>query len=310
VAIPLLLFGTIVLVGFLGFVAAVGAFVTFSQGIQDPRSVLDNLSFDQQTVVYDSTGKVELARFGGEKRIVVGYADLPPALIDATTSVEDHTFWQNAGFDPVAIVSAAIDSIRGRSRGASTITQQLVRARLLPESVLLGNQYQRKVEEIIQSIRLTRDYSGPDGKQQIITTYLNQNFYGNSSYGVAAAAKSYFGVTDLKKLTLAQAAILASIPQSPTDYDLVRNAVQQTDASGRTVLVVPPDSAIVQRRNYVLDLMKQYRVLTAPGQPGAITDAQLDAAKNELVVLAPQAGTNWRAPQFVWQVRAELGRIL
>ena len=64
--------------------------------------------------------------------------------------------------------------------------------------------------------------------------YLNQNFYGNNSYGVKAAARSYFGITDLKKITLAQAAILAAIPQSPTDYDLVRNAVPQETADGKT----------------------------------------------------------------------------
>jgi membrane peptidoglycan carboxypeptidase len=310
IAMPMLLFAAFVALGFVGFVGAVGAATLFGQGLPDPKATLDNLSFDAQTIVYDSTGKVELARFGGERRQVVTFAQLPPAFVDATTSVEDHTFWQNAGFDPVAIVSAGLDSLRGRSRGASTITQQLVRARLLPDSVLLGSTYERKIKEIIQSIRLTEDFPNQDGKQEIFAAYVNQNFYGNQSYGVAAAAQSYFGVTDLKKLTLAQMAVLAAIPQSPTNYDLVQNADTVTGPDGKPQLIVPATAPIVVRRNFVLDQMKQYRMLTAPGQPSAITDAQLDAAKAEPLVLAPQKTTNWRAPQFVLQVRNELGRDL
>ena len=193
-------------------------------------------------------------------------------------------------------MSAAYDTLRGRARGASTITQQLVRARLLPDSVLEGSTYDRKIKEIIQSIRLTEAYGeGDRGQAGDHQVYLNQNFYGNQSYGVAAAAKSYFGVTDLKKLTLAQMAILAAIPQSPSDYDLVRNADRQTDANGKTILVVPNDNPIVQRRNQVLDAMRRNRVLTPPGQRGAITDAQIDAAKKEQVILAPQSGQLARA---------------
>src|SRR4029453_15575413 len=83
--------------------------------------------------------------------------------------------------------------------------------------------YERKVREIIQSIRLTEAYPGDKGKQDIITAYLNQNFYGNQTYGVKAAARGYFGKS-LKDLSLAQYAILAAIPQSPTRFDLMRNA--------------------------------------------------------------------------------------
>ncbi len=72
-----------------------------------------------------------------------------------------------------------------------------------------------------------------EGKQKILTVYLNQNFYGNQSYGVAAAAKGYFGADSLKDLTLAQAAILAAIPQSPTAFDLVKNAIVETEREGR-----------------------------------------------------------------------------
>ena len=120
-------------------------------------------------------------------------------------------------------MSAGLDTVSGKPRGASTITQQLVRARLLPPSAFEGTTYERKAREIIQSIRLTQAFPGEAGKQAIITAYLNQNFYGNQSYGVKAAAKGYFGKS-LDKLTLAQDAILAAIPQSPTQ---VRPAPQR-----------------------------------------------------------------------------------
>ena len=111
------------------------------------------------------------------------FDQIPPVLLDATTAVEDKTFWDNAGFDPVAIISAAIDSFRGNSRGASTITQQLVRNRLLePELVQDPDRtLERKLKEIIQSIRVTQAFPGETGKQEIITAYLNQNYYGNQA---------------------------------------------------------------------------------------------------------------------------------
>ena len=104
-----------------------------------PRRPSTDLEFEQQTIIYDRTGKIELARLGELKREVVDLRpDCPGEIIDATTAIEDKDFWSNAGFDPVGIVSAGLDTISGRPRGASTITQQLVRARLLPTGGLRG----------------------------------------------------------------------------------------------------------------------------------------------------------------------------
>ena len=309
IALPLLLFTVLLLLGAAGATASVAAYSYLAKDLQDPKAALDQITFTQQTKVYDRTGAVLLASLGDDRREVVTFDQIPPVLIDATTSVEDKTFWDNAGFDPAGFISAAIDTISGRDRGGSTITQQLVRARLLPPSAFAGGVYERKAKEIIQSIRLTQAYPGEEGKKAIMEKYLNQNFYGNRSYGVAAAARSYFG-KDLKDLTLAEAALLAGIPQSPTKFDLVRNAVQETytDAKGaeQTRLVVPMTSEIVLRRNFILDQMKTKSVLTA----GKYTDADYEAAKQEPVILASQAADQWRAPQFVWQVRSELGQIL
>ena len=309
VAIPLFLFLVIALLGVAGASASVAAYTYLSRDLADPKQALDDLGFTQQTTVYDRSGDVQLARLGDDRREVVTFADIPPALIDATTSIEDKTFWENSGFDPAGFVAAAIDTIQGRDRGGSTITQQLVRARLLPSSAFEGSVYERKAKEIIQSIRLTEAYPGEAGKQTIIEKYLNQNFYGNRSYGVAAAARSYWH-KDLKDLSLAQMALLAGIPQSPTRFDLVKNADEETYKDSKGVeqehLVVPPTSEIVQRRNFILDLMKTRSVLTK----GDYTDADYEAAKTEPVILASQIADQWRAPQFVWQVRSELGQIL
>jgi membrane peptidoglycan carboxypeptidase len=309
VALPLFLFSTLLLLGVGAFTGSVAAYTYLAKDLQDPRSTLEAISFTQQTTVYDRTGVVTLARLGDDRREIVGFADIAPELIDATTSIEDKTFWDNSGFDPLGFVSAAIDTIQGNDRGGSTITQQLVRARLLPESAFAGSIYERKAKEIIQSIRLTEAYPGEDGKKAILEKYLNQNFYGNRSYGVAAAANSYWR-KELKDLTLAEAALLAGIPQSPTRFDLVKNAVEEsyTDEDGkeRTRLVVPDASEVVQRRNFILDLMKTRSVLTE----GKYTDADYELAKAEPVILASQAADQWRAPHFVWQVREELGEIL
>ncbi len=165
VAIPLILFTVIALLGVAGATASVAAYTYLARDLEDPKEALDDLGFTQQTAVYDRSGKVQLARLGDDRREVVTFNDIPPGLVDATTAIEDKTFWENSGFDPAGFISAAIDTLNGRDRGGSTITQQLVRARLLPSSAFDGSIYERKAKEIIQSIRLTEAYPGETGKQ-------------------------------------------------------------------------------------------------------------------------------------------------
>jgi len=316
IALPLFLFSTLLLFGAVGLISAVAAYNHFAAGLPDPAEELTKVRFAEQTIVWDRTNEVELARFGEFKRDIVEFDEIPAEVLDATTAIEDKTFWENAGFDPVGIVAAGFDTLRGNERGASTITQQLVRGLLLPEETLAASRYERKIKEIIQSIRLTQALpEGDEGKQVIITAYLNNNFYGNQSYGVKAAARGYFG-KELADLTLAEAAILAGIPQSPTKFDLVRNAIEEcavtdlpedeTCPADKVSLVVPEDSEIVTRRNYILDLMKTRSVLSGARHTGA----EYEDAKDEPVVLVQPKVTPWRAPHFVWQVREQLAQIL
>jgi membrane peptidoglycan carboxypeptidase len=313
IALPLFLFGTLLLAGFLGFAGVVSAYSHYSAGLPEPRAIFETLEFDQQTRIYDRTG-FELARLGDFKRELIEFEDLPEELVDATTAIEDKSFWENAGFDPFGIVSAALDTLGGNERGASTITQQLVRSRLLPPEAFDGSVYERKIREIIQSVRLTQAYPNEGGKQAIMAAYLNNNFYGNQSYGVRAAAMTYFD-KELSELTLAESALLAGIPQAPTRYDLVKNAElvctvevapDATCPPANTQLQVPDESEVVQRRDYILELMKTRSVLS--GQRHSV--AEYERAKNEPVILAPQLIETWRAPHFVWQVQRQLAEIL
>ena len=299
--------------GFVGAVFAVGMYNQYAEGLPDPKAILTDLDFEQPSIVYDRTGKVELARLGSLRREVIAFDAIPNEMLDATTAIEDQEFWTNPGFDPVGIVSAGLDTISGRPRGASTITQQLVRKRLLPDWALAGTTYDRKFREIIQSVRLTEEFPGDEGKQAIITAYLNNNFYGNNTYGIKAAALGYFG-KQLDELTLAQHAVIAAIPQSPTKFDLMANAeqicldeeVKEDEDCATFELVVPADSEIGVRRDYILDLMKT----NSPKSGALYTNRDYDLAKRERIVLTPQASASWRAAHFIWQVRRELGATL
>jgi membrane peptidoglycan carboxypeptidase len=297
-----------------GFVALAGtatglAFIERMESELPDVSRFEELEFAEPSVIYDRTGTIELARFQLERRHVVEFDEIPQVLLDSTIAVEDRTFWENEGFDPDAIMVAALESVTGvRDRGASTITQQLVRARLLPEEVLEGDVMVRKIKEILQARNLTREYPGEDGKRRILTAYLNQIYYGHNAYGIAAAAEVYFGVTDLRLLTPAQAALLAGMPQAPDSYDLFKWA--EPDAQGRLVVrtqsengePLPPP---VERRNFILRALEE-----GHGHFVRLTTAQLDQSLNEPIVLAEQTPIVFQAPHFVWYMKAELDALL
>ena len=217
--------------------AAAVTIATLDQGLPDVREFRD-LDFSEPTRITDRTGKVELAQFWNERRTVVDFEDIPPLVLDATTATEDATFWDNPGFDLQATLSAFVTAASGSSGrgGGSTITQQLVRARLLPEDITSADNtqqglYLRKAKELLQSYKLTQAFPGEDGKKAIITAYLNEISYGAAS-GIAAAAELYLG-KKLDELTVSEAALLAAIPQSPsTLYPWA------TDAKGRYTNIV------------------------------------------------------------------------
>jgi membrane peptidoglycan carboxypeptidase len=299
--LPLFLLGIFLVMSLGTFVGTVEAYSAYSRDLEDPKQMLESLPFNQQTILYDRTGTVQLAAFGSENRRVLKFSEIPNVVLDTTTTTEDKTFWTNTGFDPAAVLSAFRDAVSGTPRGASTITQQLVRQRLLPATT---STIDRKIKEIIQSVRLTQEFPGEEGKQAIIAAYLNYNFYGNQSYGIAAAAQSYFGVTDLSKLTIAQGAILAALLQAPSYYDLVANSAPQDDGT----LIVPDTAPIVIRRNIVLEEMRK---TNRQGLlRGKYDDTAILAAESEPVILHPAPQAKMIAPHFDLMVRDQLASLI
>ncbi len=162
------------------------------------------------TEFFDRNGKLLYRMYEGRNRTLAPLDQLPPYLIQATLAAEDKNFYSHLGIDPVAIVRAFINNYKtGQLEGASTLTQQLIKNALLtPEKT-----YIRKVKEVILSLWAERMYS----KDEILSMYLNEAPYGGPAWGIEAAALTYFGES-AKDLTLAQAAYLAGLPASPTQF--------------------------------------------------------------------------------------------
>lgn len=304
--------------------ATAGLIAALDKDLPDVKA-FESLTYPEPTKVYDRSGKHLLATFLSEKRNVVQYKDIPKLVLDATTAVEDRTFWENQGFDLQSTVFATIaDLTKTADRGgASSITQQLVRARLLPKDLFLPGSdiYTRKAKEIIQASKLTSAFPGERGKERIITAYLNQIPYGHNAYGVAAAANVYFGER-MADLSLSQVALLAGLPQSPSVLDPYRYA-KTTTRKGKARIVVPTcrytldvtgqakakggctEVAPVARRNYILRA-----VLDANTRWTRITPEQYLEALNEPIVLVGDKVLRYKAPHFVWAMKTRLDQIL
>lgn len=196
-------------------------------------------------------------------------------LIDATVAAEDATFWNHVGVEPMAFGRIIAINLGGSgSSGGSTITQQLVRALhsdvISAQDISIG----RKWREMLAAVALEQEYS----KHDIITMYLNAIFYGNRSYGIEAAAQTYFHKS-AADLTLSEASLLAGIPQQPTNYNPS----------------LFPERA-KQRQKYVLDQMVKL---------GYVTRAEADAAWREFPTVFPARdgdGTVLDHPHFVQYV--------
>jgi membrane peptidoglycan carboxypeptidase len=312
--------------------AAAVTIATLEQDLPDVQEFRD-LDFSEPTRIMDRRGKVELARFWDERREVIDFTDIPPLVLDVTTATEDDTFWDNPGFDLEATVNAFLTEAGGGGDrgGGSTITQQLVRARLLPEDVISGDStteglYLRKAKELLQAYKLTQAFPGEDGKKAIITAYLNEVSYGAAS-GIAAAAELYLG-KKLSELTVSEAALLAAIPQSPSVLypwardskgrytNIVKEAGKKRTQSGkrhvRFVLKTCPDddttcvnTSLVQRRDYILGRMRDGK-----GRFTTLSDEQYEAALNEKIVIKKPRASTWKAPHFVNALLPELNKIL
>jgi membrane peptidoglycan carboxypeptidase len=290
------------------FVGIIGLYAAYTTGLPSV-SDLENFQLDEGSRVISADG-VELASFAAERREVVKYEDIPQLLVDAQVAAEDKTFWTNPCIDFRGILRAAYQNFSAGSTvsGASTICQQLVRIRLFDAELMADPDrlFERKIKEAILALRVSDQYPGQQGKEQILAMYMNQVYYGNNAYGIKAAARAYFGkdISSDKpadKLTVGEAAMLVGLVRSPSALDPTKEAVERKDDRGRTVLVVPRSAGATRVQGFVLANMVE---------SGYITQAEADAAAAERIVLAPQRSRQYRAPHFVFAVRRAAAELL
>ena len=176
----------------------------------------------ETTRILDRNGDLlyEILDPSAGRRTYVALDKISPYLVAATIATEDKEYYNHPGFDAFAIARAFIQNYTSGETvsGASTITQQLARNLLFTPEERARRTYDRKIREAVLAAEITRIYS----KDEILELYLNENYYGNLAYGVEAAAETYFGIS-ADKLTLAQAAFLAGLPQAPAVYDVYTN---------------------------------------------------------------------------------------
>jgi len=183
--------------------------------------------------IYSAEGKI-IDEFAKERRLFTPANQIPDLIKNAFISAEDKNFYEHPGYDMRGIFAALVDAVQSRGkriRGASTITQQVMKNFLLDRS----RRAERKVKEIILATRIERSLT----KEQILELYLNEIFLGQNSYGITAASQTYFNKT-LDELAPHEAAFLAALPKAPSDYHPVREKER-----------------LLERRNYVLKEMFQ-----------------------------------------------------
>src|SRR3990170_623839 len=208
-----------------------------------------------------------------EKRTLVPYRQIPRHVVEAFVAAEDANFFQHRGVDLTAIARAAFKDLLGWSfaQGGSTITQQTVKNLFLTHEKSIS----RKLKELILAYRMERKMS----KEEILYLYLNQIYLGEGTYGVEAAARTYFG-KGVGELGVAEGAMLAALPKAPTRYSPRTN----------------PDLA-KGRQRYVLRRMVE---------AGFLTQAEADKAYAAKIVLAPPSTFRSKAAYFLEQVRLSL----
>jgi penicillin-binding protein 1A len=255
----------------LGSVA--GVFLAFESDLPQVTS-LEEFQPNIITQVFAADGSV-LGEFAIEKRIVVAFRDIPPVLRNAIVAVEDADFWKHIGINFWRIPGAALANLRSgrRGQGFSTLTMQLTRLLFLtPEKT-----YERKIKEGILAFQIEKNFT----KEEILTLYCNQIYFGHGNYGVEAASRFYFS-KPVKDLTLTEAALVAGLGQSPSRLSPIENP-----------------AAAIARRNHVLDRMAEEKYVSRD---------EAEAAKKAPLGLRLRRDRPSVAPYFLEEVRKYLER--
>ena len=260
--------------------SVVGAYAYFARDLPDPSAIEKVQQEHFETVkIYDRTGKYLLYEVADPRgdRTYVPLSKMNIYSPAATVAIEDKSFYTNPGVDLQGIMRAFISNLRGEQiQGGSSLTMQLVKLVLIPAEERTQKSYVRKIKEAILATEISRRYPGREGKDRILEWYLNYVFFGNHAYGIEAASQVYFG-KHVRDLDLAEAAMLAAIPQYPA-----MNPIDNPDMAKK-------------RQELVLDAM---------ARQGYITAEQAYAAKQEqLSIHPPTERYEMQAPHFAIYVR-------
>ena len=221
--------------------------------------------------VFSAEG-VLIGEFGEERRSLTPIREIPKVMIDAVLAIEDARFFQHGGVDYKGVLRAALANLgQLKSQGASTITMQVAR------NVYLSTEktYTRKIYEVLLTFKLEHLLT----KNQILEIYMNQIFLGNRAYGFAAASEAYFGKR-LKDLSIAEAAMLAGLPKAPSAYNPIRNPKRARS-----------------RQLHIIERMQENEF---------ITPAQAEAAKQEVLIVKPNADNTRIHAEFVAETVRQL----
>ncbi len=254
----------------LGGIIFVGALAWYGRDLPDPNKLYER-NITQSTKIYDRTGEHLLYDiYDDKKRTVVQLDELPPYIAQATLALEDQNFYKHKGFSLWGMFRGVfISQLKGkRAAGGSTITQQLIKNAILTNERTVS----RKIKELILAYRMEKKYS----KDEILQMYLNEIPYGSTAYGIEAASETYFG-KNARDLSLAEAAILASLPKAPTYFSPYGSHVEE----------------LTWRQHHALDEMLEL---------GYITEEEAQGAKNEEIKFK-QRVENIQAPHFVMYVK-------
>ena len=211
--------------------------VTYLESRLPSVETLKDIQLQIPLKIYSAEGKL-IAEYGEKRRTPIKLDQVPQDLINALIAIEDRRFYQHPGVDLRGILRAAVHLIaKGKKdQGGSTITMQVARNFFLTRK----KTYLRKINEILLALKIEQELS----KNEILELYLNKIYFGKRAYGIAAAAEVYYGVT-IDKLTLAQMAMIAGLPQAPSAI----NPINSTEAA-------------LKRRNLVLEKMLSYKFIS------------------------------------------------
>ena len=261
----------VIIIIFLGS-AALAGLIWLSRDLPDPNRLIER-QIAQSTKIYDRTGQTILYEIhGGEKRTLVTLNEIPDYLKNATITIEDKDFYKHRGFSLWAMARTALTNILfDRKAGGSTLTQQFIKNAILTSE----KTYSRKFKEIILAYKLEKKFS----KDEVLQMYLNEIPYGSTAYGVEAASQRYFGKS-VKEINLAEATVLAALPQAPSYYSPYG----------------PHKNLLIARQHYILDLMVKQ---------GYLNKEEAETAKKTKLIFKEQTD-QIISPHFVMYIKEQL----